>query len=114
MEVVNQTRNVTLISKARIADRFLLRLRGLLGSAPLKNKEGLVLVGVKSIHTLFMGFSIDVVYVDKSYKVIRIDENMIPYRLGSYVGQAAYVLEMPVGTIAETSTVVGDQLKFGS
>jgi uncharacterized membrane protein (UPF0127 family) len=37
---------------------------------------------------------------------------MVPYRLGPFVGQSAYVLEMPVGTIADTATTVGDYLKF--
>lgn len=69
-------------------------------------------MGEKSIHTLFMGFAIDVVYVDKDYKVIRTDINMIPYRLGPFVTQSAYVLEMEVGTIVQTGTEVGDQLIF--
>ena len=72
----------------------------------------MVLVGEKSIHTLFMGFSIDVVYADKGGKVLRADINMVPYRLGPFVSRSAYVLEMPVGVIAETATAVGDQLKL--
>jgi uncharacterized membrane protein (UPF0127 family) len=112
MQVFNQTRDVLLISRGRLANTFWLRLRGLLGAAPLQHGEGLILAGEKSIHTLFMGFAIDVVYVDKYYKVVRIDSNMVPYRLGPFVAQSAYVLEMPVGTIANTATEMGDQLKF--
>ena len=112
MHVFNETSKARLITRGRLADTFWLRLRGLLGSAPLKKGEGLVLVGEKSIHTFFMSFPIDVVYVDKYYRVIRADSNMIPFRLGSFVAKSAYVLEMPVGTITETNTQVGDQLKF--
>ena len=112
MQVFNQTRKVFLITQGRLANTFWLRLRGLLGSAPLQKGEGLVLAGEKSIHTIFMGFPIDVVYVDKNYKIIRTDPNMVPYRLGPFVTQSAYVLEMPVGTIAHTASQVGDQLKF--
>ena len=72
----------------------------------------MILVGEKSIHTLFMGFPIDVVYLDRDHKVIRADANMVPYRLGTFVVKSAFVLEMPVGTIARTETNVGDQLKF--
>ena len=72
------------------------------------------MVGEKSIHTLFMGFSIDVVYVNKDYEVIRTTSNMVPYRLGPYVTQSAYVLELPVGTIEKSSTQVGDFLTFES
>ena len=112
MRVFNQTRNVPLLSQARVADTFWLRLRGLLGVSSLPKEEGLILIGEKSIHTFFMKFPIDVLYVDKNYKVIRADPNMIPYRLGPFVSQAAYVVEMPVGTIANTVTKVGDQLNF--
>ena len=112
MHVHNQTRNTSLILKGRVADTFWLRLKGLLGANPLQQGEGLVLVGEKSIHTLFMGFALDVVYVNKSYQVIRVETNMVPFRLGPFVAQAAYVLELPVGTISASATQVGDQLRF--
>ena len=112
MRVHNQTRQVPLITHGRIANTFWSRLRGLLGAAPLHEGEGLILVGEKSIHTFFMGFPIDVVYLDKAHRVIRIDANMVPYRLGSFVVRSAFVLEMPVGTIDRTETQVGDQLKL--
>ena len=112
MRIFNQTRNRPLITQGRLANTFWSRLRGLLGAAPLQKGEGLILVGEKSIHTLFMKFPIDVVYVDKNYKVIRADANMVPYRLGPFVAQSAYVLEMPTGTIAHTATRTGDRLKF--
>ncbi|NJN95962.1 MAG: DUF192 domain-containing protein [Anaerolineales bacterium] len=112
MRVFNQTRNALLVGQGREANNFWLRLRGLLGVAGLQPGEGLILVGEKSIHTLFMKFSIDVVYADKHLKVIRTDINMTPYRLGPLVLQSAYVVEMPVGTIVSTATEVGDQLKF--
>lgn len=114
MLVLNQTRDIPLITQTRWADTFWLRLRGLLGSNPLNPGEGLVLVGEKSIHTFFMGFPIDVVYVNKQGQVIRLQENMAPYRLGPLVPKSAYVLEMPIGTIDQTNTKVGDQLKFES
>jgi uncharacterized membrane protein (UPF0127 family) len=112
MQIFNQTRNASLVSQGRLADTFWLRLRGLLGVASLQTGEGLVLVGEKSIHTLFMSFPIDVVYVNKSFKVVRADINMTPYRLGPFLNQSAYIVEMPVGTITNTATEVGDQLKF--
>jgi uncharacterized membrane protein (UPF0127 family) len=112
MRVLNQTRNLPLMTQGRLANTFWSRLRGLLGAVPLQSGEGLILVGEKSIHTLFMTFPIDVLYVDKNYQVIRADINMVPYRLGPFVFQSAYVLEMPVGTIAGTATQLGDQLTF--
>lgn len=112
MRVTNKTKDTPLITQGRLADTFWLRLRGLLGAEPLKSGEGLILAGEKSIHTLFMGFSIDVVYVDAQHQVIRTTPNMVPYKLGPFVTKSAFVLEMPVGTIEQSLTEVGDQLEF--
>lgn len=114
MRIDNQTRSTSLILYGQVADTFWLRLKGLLGVAPLQQGEGLVLVGEKSIHTLFMRFPLDIVYVDKNYQVIRTKVNMVPYRLGPFVAQAAYILELPVGTISASATQVDDQLIFAT
>lgn len=112
ISVFNQTRGLPLITSGRLANTFWLRLRGLLGAKALHRGEGLVLVGEKSIHTLLMAFSIDVVYVNKNYQIIRLTPDMRPYRLGPFVAECAYVLEMPVGVIEQTATQMGDLLKF--
>ncbi len=114
MRVINQTQNTVLMTQGRLANTFWTRLRGLLGTTALRTGEGLILAGEKSIHTMFMSFAIDVVYLDKNYTVIRTTPNMVPYRLGPFVTQSAFVLEMPVGVIAQTSTQVGDRLQFQS
>lgn len=112
MRVINQTRNVPLITHGCLADTFWRRLRGLLGRSSLQKGEGLVLVGEKSIHTFFMKFPIDVIYVDKAYKVLRTDIQMAPFRIGPFVARSAYVVELPGGAILATATQVGDQLSF--
>lgn len=112
LRITNQTRHTSLITQGRVADTFWLRLRGLLGAAPLAEGDGLILVGEKSIHTLFMSFAIDVVYVDSAYTVLRADIKMEPYRLGPFLARSAYVLEMPVGMITKTGTMIGDRLQF--
>jgi hypothetical protein len=112
MHIINQNRGKSLATHGRLANTFWSRLRGLLGRTSLQEGEGLVLVGEKSIHTLFMKFPLDIVYIDQNYQVLRADENMVPYRLGPFMSRSAYVLEVPVGTIAATETQVGDQLTF--
>ncbi len=112
MIIKNQTKNTTLVKQGKIADTFFTRLKGLLGSPPLKKGQGLLLKGEKSVHTFFMSFPIDVVYIDKDLQVIKIDQNMPPFRLGRYVARAASILELPVGIIQETDTTVGDHLNF--
>lgn len=81
-----------------------------MGRLSLGEGEGLILKGDKSIHSFFMRFPIDVVYADREGRVLRLDQAMLPYRIGPIVPKAAYVLELPVGVIQATGTSVGDQL----
>jgi uncharacterized protein len=92
------------------AATFWARLRGLMGRSSLSDGEGLILVGDKSIHTFLMRFPIDVVYANRQWQIIHIDVAMPRNRVGPRVGQAAYVLELPVGVVRSTGTTVGDQL----
>lgn len=110
MQVQNQTRGQPLILRGELAETFWTRFRGLMGRPSLGEGEGLVLKGEKSIHTFFMRFAIDVVYVDREWRVVRIDPAMAPNRVGPFVPRAAYVLELPVGVIQTTGTEAGDQL----
>ena len=110
MRVENQTRGQLLIVHGELAGTFWARFRGLMGRSSLREGEGLVLKGDKSIHTFFMRFPIDVVYADQEGRVVRVDSAMVPNRIGPIVLEAAYILELPVGVIHATGTTVGDQL----
>jgi hypothetical protein len=88
------------------------RLRGLLGHAPLAPGEGLVLRGEKAIHTIGMGFAIDVLFLDPEGRVVHLIPTMLPFRFSPLVLRAADVLEVPPGTIAQTSTVIGDTIEI--
>jgi uncharacterized membrane protein (UPF0127 family) len=108
----NEDKNSVLFKEGLLATTFWQRLRGLLGRPPLPAGGGLVLKGDKIIHTFLMGFPIDVVYLDREGRVTHLTENMAPQRIGPFVGDVAYILELPVGTIARTATAVGDRVSF--
>ena len=110
MIIRNQNKDAILVRQGNVADTFFTRLKGLLGSAPLKEGEGLLLKGEKSIHTLFMTFPIDVIYLNHALEIIKITPDMRPWKLGPYVSQSAYTLELPVGVITRTNSAVGDHL----
>jgi uncharacterized membrane protein (UPF0127 family) len=112
MQVINQTRNLPLMTQGRLANTFWQRFWGLMGVKSLAHNEGLILVGDKSIHTFFMKFPIDIVYVDKKFNVLRADSCMPPNRIGPFISQAAYILEMPSDVISTTHTQPGDVLVF--
>ena len=110
LRVLNQNLQELLMTRGRWAAGFWARLRGLMGRPALRQGEGLILVGDRSIHSFFMRFPIDVVYADRDWQVVQLDAAMAPNRIGPYVGRAAYVLELPVGVIHHTGTTIGDQL----
>ena len=110
VRVENLTRGQPLVSSGRVADSYWSRLRGLIGHQPLAEGEGLLIVPCNSVHTHFMGFAIDVVYVDRSCRVVAVDRTMRPWRMGRIHRGARFVIELPAGTVSATHTEEGDQL----
>ena len=82
-----------LLNRVKIADNFWLKLIGLMGKKALPEGEGLFLKKVKSVHTCFMRFPIDVIYLDRGYRVIA-KETLPPWRCGKIYRKAAHVLEI--------------------
>ena len=88
------------------------RAKGLLGRKSLGVGEALIIKDCNSIHTFFMRFAIDVVFVDKNDRVVRILEDCRPFRFSPIVWRGNYTIELPVGVIQSSQTQVGDQLKI--
>jgi len=112
ISVYNTTRNSCLGGQIELADTSMRRLVGLLGKRFLAKGTGLYIVPSQAIHTVGMTFPIDVVFIDKKYSVVGVRKAVRPFRLTRVFWKALGVLELPVGTISETKTAVGDQLKF--
>ena len=109
MLVRNITRDVVLADSADVADTSEKRRVGLLKHSALKSGEGLWIVPCESVHSFFMKFTIDVLYLDRAKKVRGLRANMKPWRLSACL-PAHSVVELPAGTIARTGTKKGDQL----
>ncbi len=110
VRVHNSTRGVDLATRARVAETFWTRLRGLIGRASLEPGEGLVILPCKGVHMWFMRFPIDVLYVGADDTVVDVDEELAPWRLGRPRARSRYVVELPAGTVRATGTRVGDIL----
>ena len=87
------------------------RMRGLLGRSALPPGEGMLLRRVRGIHTLFMRFVIDAVFLDRQQVVIGIDANVRPWRFASR-RRARAVLELPAGEGARRGIRPGQRLTF--
>ena len=112
MDIRNASKGTELATSAQAAVSFGSRLVGLLGSSSLPPGGGLILEPCRSIHTAFMRFEIDAVYVDRLRRVTKLVPGLKPFRLSGVLRGAAAVIELPAGAIARSRTDVGDQLVF--
>lgn len=81
------------------------RIRGLLGRNSLPEGEGLLIRPCKGIHTFFMKFPIDAVFLDRDNRVVALYKSLQPNRLTLIYLKANSVLELPAGTLDEGVTV---------
>lgn len=110
MKIINKTKNVILADNTIIADTPFKRIRGLLGRKDFAEGQAIIIKPCNSIHTFFMGFPIDVLFVNKHNQVIKAISALIPWRLTRIYFSAAFVIELPIGTIQSTFTSQGDIL----
>lgn len=110
----NQTRQAFLASELEVADTHWSRLKGLIGRAPSAfcPGKGLWIVPCHGVHTLAMGYAIDVVYLDAAKVVVHVEENVKPWRVTPLRMDAATVIEVPCHTVWNTATRVGDQIEI--
>ena len=93
------------------AEDYQSRSQGLLGKGAMDPQEGLWIIPCPMIHTFFMKFAIDVLFLNRDLKVVRVMENLRPWRLSPWVFKAHSVLELAAGTVGGL-TCVGDQIEI--
>jgi uncharacterized protein len=111
LRVQNQSRGTLLADRAEIADTSKKRKTGLLKHDRLESGEGLWITPCEGVHTVGMKFPIDVLFLNKKRKVVKIRTAMPRWRLALCLW-AHSVLELPSGTAAATQTAAGDQLEL--
>jgi uncharacterized protein len=109
--VRNVTRNTELADKAELAGSGAKRSKGLLGRKGLASGEGMWIVPCEAVHTFFMQFPIDLVYLDRKLRIKKIRGNVGPWRISACLS-AHSVVELPAGTTRDTRTEVGDILEI--
>jgi uncharacterized protein len=110
--LVNLSNGNVLAEDMKTAYHFLKRLKGLMFSKHLPIGNALHIQPCQSIHTFFMKYDIDVIYLDKEMKVIKITHAMKPGKVGNVVKSARSVVELPAGVIQKTDTQVGHVLQI--
>ncbi len=93
-----------------IADRWWLRLRGLLGRPGLPHGEGLLLDPCRAVHMLGMRFPIDVAFLDPGGAVVAVYHALAPGARTAWHRTASTAIELPAGTLQASETGVGDTI----
>ena len=94
-----------------VADSIWRRFRGLMGVKGLARGHGLLLRPSSSVHTCFMRFPIDVVFLDTELEVLAVSTEVAPWRLRAR-RRARAVLELPAGEAARVGISPGDRLSL--
>jgi uncharacterized membrane protein (UPF0127 family) len=113
LQVLNLTRGTVLATQLEAARTGPARRKGLLGRDGLKRGEGLWIAPCESVHTFFMRFPIDLVYLDRERRIKKARSAVGPWRLSACLS-AHSILELPAGTIRETQTERGDTLEIAA
>ncbi len=111
LRVANPARGSILATQLEVAATGPRRRKGLLGRKGLLPGEGLWIVPCESVHTFFMRFPIDLVYLDRKNRIKKVKNALGAWRMSACFS-AHSVLELPAGTIRRTETQRGDMLEF--
>ena len=108
--IIDETRGTVVAKDLRLADGLWSRFWGLMGRKALPNDAGLLLKPSSSIHTAFMRFPIDIVFLDRSLRVVKVVPELKPFRVSVAFGGAHSALELNAGAAAQAGVETGDQL----
>jgi uncharacterized membrane protein (UPF0127 family) len=106
------TRDTEIAARCAVADDFLSRGIGLLGRSRLEDSEALLITKTSAITMLFMRFAIDAVFIDRSWRVVRVASRLRPWLPVAAARGADAVIELPAGAAERTGTQAGDVLRI--
>ncbi len=98
------------VCRARVATSFGTRFRGLMGRSSLPRGSGLLFPGSRSVHTHFMRFAIDVVFLDADRRIVSVRPALRPWRFAA-ARSADAVLELAAGESERLGLAEGDVLE---
>jgi len=111
VRAISRDRDAVVAERCGVADTSRSRTVGLLGRSGIDSAEGLWIVPCASIHTWFMRFAIDVLFLNQGNEVVSVAEEVVPFRLR--FGRGAHsVLELAAGRASSVGVRVGETLEF--
>lgn len=114
MQLINNTDKNIIVENLFVADSFWARMKGLMGKKDLGEDEGLLLAPCNAVHMMFMRFPIDVIFLDRDFAVVKILNNLKPWRTSPIVRGAYQVVELKAGIAEKMRINTGDKLSLAS
>jgi uncharacterized protein len=108
----NETRQTPLVEHGRVAQSAWERGRGLLGTKSLPPGDGLLIEKCSSIHSFWMQYEFDALFLDREGRVVHLIREMKPHRMSRHVFAAKAVLELPAGTIRASGSELADVIRW--
>lgn len=108
MKIYNSSQNNLIADEAEVAENFFSRSVGLLSKKSMSEAEALVIKPCNSIHTFFMKFAIDVLFVNKKNEIVALYENVKPWRILPIHLTSKYVIELAAGQIEVKNICLSD------
>lgn len=112
MLAYNSTRQLILCQNVYVADTFLKRLLGVAEGGFGNSYDGLLIRPCRSIHTFFLEYPLDVIFLDQSNRICKIYFHLKPFRITSLISSAQMVLELVGGTLLPSVAQEGDTVVF--
>jgi len=112
VQVRNPDRGTVLAERCRVATGLFQTVFGLHLLPRLTQGEGLLLPGATTIDTTFMGYTIDLVFVDRNRRVTKLVLGLVPWRIVWGASGGRDCIELPAGALEGTGTEVGDRLSL--
>ena len=114
LNLIEKTGKELIAAEVVEANTFFNKLFGLITRRKLKDREGFLIKNCNGIHTFWMRYSIDIVFIDEKNSVLAIYNNFKPFRVTPFIKDACSVLELRSGEVKKTSLKVGDSVNFES
>ncbi len=108
----DDTHKIALAESVVVAGTLWSRFLGLMGRKQMAPGEALVLEPSNGIHTFFMRFDMDAVFLDRDWNVLHMVDAMKPWRVSKVVRHSRRVIELPAGTCRAAGLMVGDHLSL--
>lgn len=112
MELINLSNGEIIAKDVKIANTFWKRFKGLMFTKDLPKGCALLIEPCQSVHTFFMSYDLDILFIDKEGKVVAVEEQMKPGKIGKLVRKAKGVIELPAGTIQASKTEENQVIKI--